>query len=62
MIFSLIQSLHLATLYWSTWSTLAGMVNMEVVDLDIVLDDMERVGQVWLKKGQNQGCKVGKML
>jgi hypothetical protein len=40
VIFSLIQSLHLATLYWSTWSTSAGMVNMEVVDLDMVLDDM----------------------
>jgi hypothetical protein len=38
------------------------VVNMEVVDLDIVLDDMERVGQVWLKKGQNQGCKVVKKI
>ena len=46
MIFSLIQSLHLATLYWSTWSTSAGMVNMEVVDLDMVLDDMVIVDQV----------------
>jgi hypothetical protein len=38
------------------------VVNMEVVDLDIVLDDMERVGQVWLKKSQMQGCKVGKKI
>jgi hypothetical protein len=38
------------------------VVNMEVVDLDMVLDDMERVGQVWFGKGQSQGCKVGKML
>jgi hypothetical protein len=36
------------------------MVNMEVVDLDMVLDDMERVGQVWFRKSPNQGCKVVK--
>jgi hypothetical protein len=35
---------------------------MEVVDLDMVLDDMVIVDQVWLKKGQNQGCKVGKKI
>jgi hypothetical protein len=38
------------------------MVNMEVVDLDMVLDDMVIVDQVWLKKSQMQGCKVGKIL
>jgi hypothetical protein len=43
MIFSLFQSLHLAALYWSTWSTRGVVVNMKVVDLDMVLDDMERV-------------------
>jgi hypothetical protein len=38
------------------------MVNMEVVDLDLVLDDMVIVDQVWLKKIQMQGCKVVKIL
>jgi hypothetical protein len=38
------------------------MVNMKVVDLDMVLDDMVIVDQVWLKKSQNQGCKVGKKI
>jgi hypothetical protein len=62
MIFSLFQSLHLAALYWSTWSTRGVVVNMKVVDLDIVLDDMERVGQVCLQKQKIGGCKVGKKL
>jgi hypothetical protein len=62
IIFSLFQSPLLSTLYWSTWSTLGMVVNMKVVHLDIVLDDMERVGQVWLQKQKIGGCKVGKKL
>jgi hypothetical protein len=62
VIFSLIQSLHLAILYWSTWSKLGMVVNMKVVDLDMVLDDMALVDQVWFKKSQMQGCKVVKIL
>jgi hypothetical protein len=46
LIFTLIQSLHLAPSCWSTWSTFAEMVNMKVVDLDLVLDDMVIVDQV----------------
>jgi hypothetical protein len=62
LIFTLIQSLHLAPSCWSTWSTFAEMVNMKVVDLDLVLDDMVIVAQGWLKKSQMQGGKVGKIL
>jgi hypothetical protein len=35
---------------------------MKVVDLDMVLDDMALVDQVWFKKSQMQGCKVVKIL
>ena len=35
---------------------------MEVVDLDMVLDDMVVVDQVWLKKSQSQRGKEGIML
>jgi hypothetical protein len=38
------------------------MVNMKVVDLDMVLDDMERVGQVWLRNQKIKGCKVVKKI
>ena len=62
VIFSLIQSLHLAILYWSTWSTLGMVVNMKVVHPDKVLDDMVIVDQVWLKKSQSQRGKVRNIL
>jgi hypothetical protein len=62
VIFSLFQSPLLSILFWSTWSTLAEMVNMKVVDLDMVLDDMVIVDQVWLKKSQSQRGKEGIML
>jgi hypothetical protein len=35
---------------------------MEVVDLDMFLDDMVRVDQVWLQKQKIEGCKVGKKI
>jgi hypothetical protein len=38
------------------------MVNTKMVHLDTVLDEVERVGQVWFKNIPNQGCKVGMML
>jgi hypothetical protein len=38
------------------------MVNMKVVDLDMVLDDMVIVDQVWFRKIQMQGGKVVKIL
>jgi hypothetical protein len=38
------------------------MVNMKVVDLDMVLDDMVIVDQVWLKKSQSQRGKEGNIL
>ena len=62
LIFSLFQCLHLSPLFWSTWSKLALVVNSKKVHLDMVLDDMARVGQGWLKKSQNQRGKVGKIL
>jgi hypothetical protein len=61
IISSLIQGLLLSNYFWSTWSTSAGMVNKEVVDLDMVLDDMVIVDQVWFRKSPNQGCKVVKI-
>jgi hypothetical protein len=38
------------------------MVNMKVVDLDLVLDDMVIVDQVWFRKELNQRAKEGIML
>jgi hypothetical protein len=38
------------------------VVNMEVVHLDIVLDDMEVDGQVWLQKQKIGGGKVGRKI
>jgi hypothetical protein len=38
------------------------VVNMEVVDLDMVLDDMVIVDQVWSRKELNQRGKEGIML
>jgi hypothetical protein len=38
------------------------MVNMKVVDLDMVLDDMEVDGQVWLQKQKIGGGKGGKKI
>ncbi|KAK1616087.1 hypothetical protein QYE76_021604 [Lolium multiflorum] len=34
------------------------MVNTKMVHLDMVLDEVEIVGQVWFKNIPNQGCKV----
>jgi hypothetical protein len=62
IIFSLIQSLHLAILYWSTWSTSAGMVNMKVVHFHMVLDDMAIVDQGWFEEKSKPGGKVGNIL
>ena len=62
LIFSLVQSPLLSNLFWSTWSKSALVVNIKVVHLDMVLDDMVRVGQSWFRKSQNQGCQVGKIL
>jgi hypothetical protein len=45
LIFTLIQSLHLAPLCWSTWSTSVMMVNIKVVHFHMVLDDMTLVDQ-----------------
>ena len=59
LIFTLIQSLHLAPSCWSTWSTFAEMGNMKVVDLDLGLDDMVIVDQVWFRKELNQRAKEG---
>ncbi len=50
MIFILFQSHILPKLFWSTWSTLALMVNMKVVHLDMVLDDMAIVDQGWFEE------------
>ena len=38
------------------------MVNMKVVDLDMVLDDMVIVDQVWLRNQKIKGCKVVKII
>ena len=62
MIFSLIQHHYLSHCYWSTYSTLAMVVNIKVTHLDMFLDDMALVDKVWLKKIQLQGCKVMKIL
>ena len=43
-------------------NSLVKVVNMKVTHLDLVLDDMALVDQVWLKKSQMQGCKVVKIL
>jgi hypothetical protein len=61
-IFSLFQCHHLSIYLWSTWSKSALVVNIKAVHLDMVLDDMERVGQVWLQKQKIGGCNVGKKL
>jgi hypothetical protein len=62
LIFSLFQCLPLSHLFWSTWYKSALVVNSKVFHLDKVLDGMERVGQGWFRKSQNQGCKVVKIL
>ena len=43
-------------------NSLVKVVNMKVTHLDLVLDDMALVDQVWLQKQKIDGCKVGKKL
>ena len=59
LIFTLIQSLHLAPFCWSTWSTSVMMVNIKVVHFHMVLDDMVIVDQGWLR---NQKINWGKVV
>jgi hypothetical protein len=62
IIFSLFQCHILSTLFWSTWSKSALVVNRKVVHFDMVLDEVARVDQGWFRNKPNQGCKVVKML
>jgi hypothetical protein len=38
------------------------LVNTKSIHLDVLLDEVERIGRVWFKVCLIQGLKVGKML
>jgi hypothetical protein len=62
LIFSLLYGCILSPLFWSTKAESTLVVNIKIVHLDMFLDEVERVVQVWFKNLINQGCKVGMML